>query len=64
MNEFLHPTSFSSLPELITAIEEFIAAHNHDPQPFVWTKTAEEILEKVRWARVALDEVRAASVKT
>jgi hypothetical protein len=56
--------SFSSLPELITAIEESIVAHNDDPQPFVWTKTAGEILEKVRRARVALDEVRAASVKT
>ncbi len=38
------------------------AAHDDDPQPFVWTKTAGEILEKVRRARVALDEVRAASV--
>jgi len=31
-------------------------AHNEDPKPFVWTATAESILEKVRRGRVALQE--------
>jgi transposase len=48
---------FHSVPELIAAIEEYLDAHNEDPKPFVWTATAESILEKVRRGRVALQEV-------
>ncbi|MGO9225669.1 MAG: IS630 family transposase, partial [Mycobacterium sp.] len=44
-------------PDLITAIEEYLDAHNDDPKPFVWTATAESILEKVRRGRVALEQV-------
>ncbi len=50
--------SFTSVPELIAAIEDYIANHNDDPKPFVWTKTAEEIIAKVKRGRVALDEAR------
>ena len=45
---------FTSVKELETAITEFIARHNESPKPFVWTKSVEEILEKVGRARVAL----------
>ena len=45
--------SFNSVPGLITAIEEYLEAHNDDPKPFKWTATAESILEKVRRGRVA-----------
>lgn len=38
---------FTSVPELIGAIEEYIAKHNQDPKPFTWTKKANDILEKV-----------------
>lgn len=38
---------FRSVPDLIAAIEEYIAVHNAHPKPFVWTKSAEAILEKV-----------------
>jgi DDE superfamily endonuclease len=48
---------FQSVPDLIAAIEEYLDAHNEDPKPFVWTATAESILEKVRRGRVALQEV-------
>ena len=48
---------FNSVPDLIAAIEEYLDAHNEDPKPFVWTATAESILEKVRRGRVALQEV-------
>jgi transposase len=47
--------AFNSVPELITAIHGYIDEHNNDPKPFVWRKTAEEILAKVRRARAALD---------
>jgi len=36
-----------STRELETAIRNYLAMHNEDPKPFVWTKTADEILESV-----------------
>ena len=39
--------SFQSVPELIAAIEEFLAASNADPKPFVWHTSAQAILNKV-----------------
>lgn len=48
---------FTSVPDLIAAIDAYLAATNQDPQPFVWTATAEQILEKVRRGRVALDAI-------
>jgi transposase len=48
---------FGSVPDLIAAIENYLQANNDDPTPFIWTATAEEILEKVRRGRVALQEV-------
>jgi transposase len=38
---------FTSVPELVTAIDEFIAHHNTKPKPFIWTKSAADILQKV-----------------
>lgn len=38
---------FTSVPELITAIDQYIAHHNTDPKPFIWTKSARDILQKV-----------------
>lgn len=49
--------SFNSVPALIAAIEDYLEAHNGDPKPFVWTATADSILEKVRRGRVALQAV-------
>jgi transposase len=34
--------------ELEKAIRDFIEAHNADPKPFVWVKTADEILASIR----------------
>jgi transposase len=50
--------SFASVDELIDAINDYIAHNNADPNPFVWTKTADEIIAKVRRGRVALDQTR------
>ena len=38
---------FKSVPDLIAAIEEYLQVHNANPKPFVWTKSADAILEKV-----------------
>ena len=45
---------FQSVPELIDAVMAYVEGHNEDLSPFVWSKTAEEILEKVGRARRAL----------
>ena len=46
--------AFGSVPELEAAIHQYVDIHNDDPKPFVWTKTADEIIEKVQRARQAL----------
>ena len=38
---------FKSVDELISAIDDYIAANNQNPKPFVWTATAELILDRV-----------------
>ena len=38
---------FTSVPELVGAIDEYIAHHNTKPKPFIWTKSARDILQKV-----------------
>jgi hypothetical protein len=38
---------FTSVPELVTAIEDYVGHHNINPKPFIWTKSACDILEKV-----------------
>ncbi len=38
---------FTSVPELVVAIDEYAAHHNTNPKPFIWTKSARDILQKV-----------------
>ena len=38
---------FTSVPELTTAINDYITHHNANPKPFIWTKSARDILQKV-----------------
>ena len=38
---------FRSVNELEAAIREYIEVHNEDPKPFVWTRTADEILASI-----------------
>lgn len=46
--------AFRSVAELERAIQEYVEHHNADPKPFVWTKSASQILNKVARARKAL----------
>jgi transposase len=48
---------FHSVPDLIDAIETYLATHNQNPQPFGWTATTDQILEQVRRGRVTLDAI-------
>ena len=38
---------FRSVKELEAAIREYIEVHNENPKPFVWTRTADQILESI-----------------
>lgn len=40
--------AFKSVEALEKAIEDYLATHNADPKPFVWTKDADLILRKVQ----------------
>jgi transposase len=48
---------FHSVPDLIASIQAYLDSHNDDPQPYVWTATAESILAKVARGRIALERV-------
>ena len=40
---------------LTVAIDLYIAGHNSDPKPFVWTATAEKIIDKVTRGKAKLE---------
>ena len=50
--------SFTSVPELELAIDLYVAHHNANPKPFIWTASAKDILAKVTRAKAALARVR------
>ncbi len=47
---------FTSVADLETAINEYIAVHNAKPKPFIWTAKASDILAKVTRARSSLNK--------
>ena len=49
------------MSELVHAIETWTEHWNDDPMPFVWHKTAAEIIESVRRGRAALTQVQSAT---
>lgn len=49
---------FTSVNDLEQKIIEYIDNNNKDPKPFIWTKTAEDILSKVNRARTTLDNMQ------
>jgi transposase len=53
--------SFVSVPELKRAIDQYLAAWNEDPNPFVWTSTVDSIMEKIGRARAKMEEIKPGS---
>ena len=53
---------FTSVPELVAAIDEYVAHHNTDPKPFIWTKSARDILQKVIRANSRLSSKQKAAL--
>src|SRR5256884_6330318 len=56
--------AFFSVPDLIAAIEAFLAGWNENPRPFVWTAQLEEILKKIERARAKLESIQPGSTQT
>jgi transposase len=48
---------FRSVTDLQAAINRFIAAHNQDPKPFVWTKDPDQIIAAVKRGHQMLDSI-------
>ncbi len=57
-NKAVRRGSFASVPDLITAIENFITHYNRNPKPFVWTAKAEAILAKLARCRERLEQIQ------
>lgn len=49
---------FLSVDDLKKAIDEFMAAWNANPKPFVWTATVESIVEKLSRCRQTLEQIQ------
>jgi hypothetical protein len=49
--------AFRSLVDLQAAINRFLAEHNQEPKPFVWTKDPDEIIAAVKRGHQALDSI-------
>ena len=47
---------FTSVPDLELALHDYVRVHNREPKPFIWTKTATDILQKVTRARQAANK--------
>jgi hypothetical protein len=49
---------FRSVAELEQAVLGYIDEYNEAPAPFIWTKSAQDILEKVKRARQTLNKLQ------
>jgi transposase len=47
-DEALRRGSHTSIPQLRKAIYDYVDMHNKKGKPFIWSKTADEILDKIR----------------
>jgi transposase len=56
-NKAIRRGAFASVADLIAAIDAYLAATNTSPTPFTWTKTADQIVEKVQRGRVTLNAI-------
>jgi transposase len=54
-NKAIRRGAFGSVPDLIAAIDAYLEATNSNPTPFIWTKTADRIVEQVQRGRVTLN---------
>jgi transposase len=51
-------STFRSVSEVIDAVMDFIEIHNQDSTPFLWKAKAEDVIEKVKRARLVLQKLQ------
>jgi transposase len=56
-NKAIRRGAFGSVPDLIAAIDAYLTATNNNPAPFIWTRTADQIVEKVQRGRATLNAI-------
>ena len=57
-NKRIRRGSFHSVEDLTAAINDFLAAWNEQPKPFVWTATVDSILAKLARCRQTLEQIQ------
>jgi transposase len=57
-NKRIRRDSFLSVDDLVAAIDEFLAAWNETPKPFVWTATVDSIVGKLARCRQTLEQIQ------
>jgi transposase len=57
-NKRIRRDSFLSVADLTAAIEDFLAAWNTSPKPFVWTATVDSIVAKLAQCRQTLEQIQ------
>jgi transposase len=57
-NKRIRRDSFLSVADLTAAIEDFLAAWNATPKPFIWTATVDSILAKLARCRQTLEQIQ------
>ena len=57
-NKRVRRGSFFSVDELMAAINDFLAAWNENPRPFVWTATVDSIVAKLARCRQTLEQIQ------
>jgi transposase len=57
-NKRIRRDSFLSVEDLTAAIEDFLAAWNASPKPFVWTATVDSIVAKLAKCRQTLEQIQ------
>ena len=57
-NKRIRRDSFFSVDDLIAAFNQFLAAWNENPKPFVWTATVDSIVAKLARCRQTLEQIQ------
>jgi transposase len=57
-NKAVRRGSFASVEDLELAIEQFLAAWNKNPKPFVWTASVESITARLARCRQTLEQIK------
>ena len=57
-NKNIRRGSFFSVAELVASIQDFLAAWNQKPRPFLWTATVDSIVAKLAGCKQTLEQIQ------